>query len=101
MKRAGWLALGSWVLVTGAIDLIDLSFKGSSTIMAIWGLTAGVLVLLAHLNPKKRLGPMLLAIWLVTTSLCQLLQISFKGDHTVFAILGLVAGLVFLINPPK
>jgi len=44
-KKLGWLLLGIWLVLTGLISLLGLSFSGLSQIMAILALAAGVLIL--------------------------------------------------------
>ena len=45
-KRFGNLLLGAWLVLTGLIRLIDFSFSGLGTIMAVLALVAGVLIVL-------------------------------------------------------
>lgn len=45
-KNLGMLLLAIWLIATGAIELIDLSFSGLPVIMAILAIAAGVLILL-------------------------------------------------------
>ncbi|HEV2669528.1 MAG TPA: hypothetical protein VGU74_00385 [Gemmatimonadales bacterium] len=45
-KRFGTLLLGAWLVLTGLIRLINFSFSGLGTIMAVLALVAGILILL-------------------------------------------------------
>ena len=45
-KQIGKLLLGLWLILTGLIRLIDFSFKGLATVMALLAITAGVLIVL-------------------------------------------------------
>lgn len=45
-KKLGMILLGIWLIMTGLIPLLHLSFKGLPLIMAILAIAAGVLVLL-------------------------------------------------------
>jgi len=44
-KNLGMLVLGIWLIVTGLIPLLNLSFSGLGTIMAIGAIAAGALIL--------------------------------------------------------
>lgn len=43
-KILGMLLLGVWLIVTGLIPLLDLTFSGLGTLMAILAIAAGVLI---------------------------------------------------------
>jgi hypothetical protein len=45
-KKLGWLLLGIWLILTGLISLLGLSFAGLGVLMAILAIAAGVLILL-------------------------------------------------------
>ena len=45
-KNLGMILLGIWLIMTGLIPLLHLSFEGLSLIMAILAIASGVLVLL-------------------------------------------------------
>ncbi|MEX1137982.1 MAG: hypothetical protein WEF53_01390 [Bacteroidota bacterium] len=44
-KNLGMLLLAGWLVLTGLITLIDLSFSGLSTIMAVLAIGAGALII--------------------------------------------------------
>ena len=44
-KNLGMLVLGIWLIVTGIIPLLNLSFSGLGTLMAIGAIVAGGLIL--------------------------------------------------------
>ena len=44
-KNLGMLLLGIWLIVTGLIPLLQLSFSGLWTIMAVLAIAAGALIL--------------------------------------------------------
>ncbi len=44
-KGLGLVLLGIWLIVTGLIQLLNFSFSGLGTIMAILAIAAGVLIL--------------------------------------------------------
>jgi hypothetical protein len=45
-KNLGMLLLGIWLILTGLVELLHLSFTGLPIIMAILAIAAGVLILL-------------------------------------------------------
>ncbi len=47
-KNLGFLLLGIWLVVTGLISFLSLSFAGISTIMAILAIAAGALIVLGR-----------------------------------------------------
>lgn len=44
-KNLGMLLLGIWLILTGLIPLLDLSFSGLGTIMAVGAIAAGALII--------------------------------------------------------
>ena len=44
-KSLGMLLLGIWLILTGLIPLLNLSFSGLGTLMAVVALAAGALIL--------------------------------------------------------
>jgi hypothetical protein len=47
-KNLGMLLLGIWLIVGGLIPLLNLSFSGLGTLMAILGIAAGAFILLGR-----------------------------------------------------
>jgi hypothetical protein len=47
---------------------------------------------------NKKIGMLLLAVWLIMTGLIPLLNLSFTGLHTVMAILAIVSGILIAIS---
>lgn len=47
-KNVGMILLGIWLIMTGLIPLLHLSFEGLPLIMSILAIAAGVLVLLGR-----------------------------------------------------
>ena len=44
-KSLGMLLLGVWLIISGVVPLINLSFSGLGTLMAVLALAAGVLII--------------------------------------------------------
>lgn len=47
-KNVGMLLLAAWLVLTGLIPLLNLSFSGLSTVMAILAIAAGLLILVGR-----------------------------------------------------
>ena len=47
-KNLGHLLLGVWLVLTGIIPLIHLSFAGLSTVMAVLAIVAGALMIVGR-----------------------------------------------------
>jgi len=47
-KNLGMLLLAIWLILTGLIPLLNLSFSGLSTVMTIIAIAAGVLILVGR-----------------------------------------------------
>jgi len=47
-KNLGMLFLSVWLIATGLIPLLHLSFSGQGTVMAILAIAAGVLLLIGR-----------------------------------------------------
>jgi hypothetical protein len=47
-KNLGMLLLAIWLILGGLIPLLNLSFSGSGTLMAILAIAAGVLILIGR-----------------------------------------------------
>jgi hypothetical protein len=47
-RNLGMLLLGIWLILSGLIPLLDLSFSGLGTLMAILAIAAGALILVGR-----------------------------------------------------
>jgi hypothetical protein len=47
-KKLGLILLGIWLVVTGLISVLDLSFSGLGLLMGILAIVAGLLLLLGR-----------------------------------------------------
>lgn len=100
MRNLGMILLAIWLIATGLLPLLNISFPSSGPILAILAIAAGVLLLLEGRRVKlsKNLGRLLLAIWLIATGLLQLLNITFPASGLILAILAIAAGVLLLIR---
>lgn len=44
-RNLGMLLLGVWLIISGVVPLINLSFSGLGTLMAVLALVAGILII--------------------------------------------------------
>jgi len=47
-RNLGMLLVGVWLIATGLIPLLNLSFSGLGTIMAVLAIAAGVLIIVGR-----------------------------------------------------
>lgn len=47
-KNLGMLLLGSWLIATGLVPLLNLSFSGLGTLMAVVAIAAGALIIVGR-----------------------------------------------------
>jgi hypothetical protein len=96
----GMILLSIWLIATGLLPLVRISFPGSGMILAILALAAGVLLLVGSSRGKltHSLGPLLLSIWLVVQGALELLKVSFPQSGLVMALLAIAAGALILLR---
>jgi hypothetical protein len=100
-KDLGMVLLAIWLILTGLLPLLNISFPASGVILAILAIAAGVLILLQGKrirNLPSNLGVLLLSIWLIVTGLLSLLAISFPASGTILALLAIAAGILILMG---
>lgn len=100
MKALANILLGIWLIVNGMVTLGGIRFSGSSAVLAVLAVVAGILFLLVDRSEKllPRLGNVLLGIWLLATGLLPLLHARFSGSGVVLAVLSIAAGALLLIR---
>ncbi len=101
MKKAANILLGIWLAVTGLVYLGGIRFASSGTLLAVLGIVAGILFLLADRGEAfwSRIGTILLGLWLLASGLFAVLHVHFTGSHVVLAVLAISAGILTLIRP--
>ena len=48
IRNLGMLLLAAWLILTGLIPLLNLSFSGLGTVMAILAIAAGILIVVGR-----------------------------------------------------
>ena len=103
-KNAGALLLAIWLILTGLIELFGLSFANLVLIMALIALAAGVVIVLESSNllkgrkTSRRIGWLLLGLWLLLTGLLALVDLTFAGQAVLLGLLALGAGVLILMD---
>ncbi len=110
-SNLGMILLAIWLILTGLLPLLRLSFPGEETLLAILAIAAGVLILLGpRLGGGFRSGRatgarwtgnwgmILLGIWLILVGLLPLLSPSLPAAATIVALLAIAAGVLILLG---
>jgi len=100
-KNLGAILLAIWLILTGLLPLLSLSFPASGLVMNILAIVAGVLILIqndALKKPKAHMGVLLLSTWLILQGVFALLGVRFTGKEVVMALLAIMAGAFLLIG---
>jgi hypothetical protein len=101
MKTAANILLGIWLVLKGLVALGGFRFAGSGVVLAVLGIIAGILFLLADRGEKllPRLGFLLLGLWLLVSGLLPLFRWNFSGSGVLLAVLAIAAGVTILSRP--
>jgi hypothetical protein len=91
---------GIWLIATGLIGLINLSFTSMGIIMALLAIAAGIAMLfpLRGGTLAGKIGIILAAIWLIVTGVIGLVGLSFTGLGIIMALLAITAGILILLG---
>ncbi len=100
MKKLATILLGAWLILRGLVALADLSFHGSTTVLAVMAVVAGALLILADWSEKfsTHLADFVLGVWLILAGVVPLFGLHFRGSHAVLEVVGLVAGVLVLFR---
>ncbi len=100
MKKWGTILLAIWLVATGLVALLNLSFNYSATILALLAVAAGVLILIEgrRVRLSRRLGLLLLSIYLIAAGLVTLLSIRFSRSDIVLALIAIAAGVLLFME---
>lgn len=100
MKNLGMLLLSIWLIATGLLSFVNVSFPSSGIILALLAIAAGVLLLLDMRGKRLsgNLGIVLLSIWLILTGLLPLLKVSVPYSGILLAVLAVITGILLLIR---
>ena len=100
MKNLAIVLLSVWLIVTGLMSLVSVSFPSSDIIMALLAIVTGIVFLL-DLRGRRlsaNLGMLLLGIWLIATGLLPLLAVNVPYGGVILAVLAVVTGILLLLR---
>jgi hypothetical protein len=92
--RVGWLLAAIYLIVYGLASILNFSFSGMGTVMAILALAAGALLLIRIGRTRANIGYLLFFIWLILVGLVALVSLGPLG--IVIDILALAAGILII-----
>lgn len=101
LKNLGMIVLGIWLIATGLLPLLKIDVPASGTILAVLAIVAGILILLNPAARPRRLGMILLCVWLIAQGIWPLLNLSLPGGELILNLLAIVTGIVLLLIPKQ
>lgn len=99
LKNLGMIVLGLWLIATGLLPLLKINIPASGTILAVLAVVAGILILLNPTARPRRLGMILLCVWLIAQGIWPLLGLNVPGGELILNLLAIVTGIVLLLVP--
>jgi hypothetical protein len=97
-RNLGMVLLSVWLIVQGAVSLFTIGVPGIRYILPILALAAGVVILLLDpVRRNKRLGMILLGVFLVYHAVIRLIDVNVTASAYVWSILALATGIVILL----
>ena len=99
-NRIGFILLALWLILTGLLPLLNVSFSGLELLMGLLAIAAGALLIWkpGKLSGPRNLGILLLGIWLLLTGLIALLSLSFRFSELILNLLAIAAGALLLAS---
>lgn len=95
-NHIGWVLAAIYLIVLGLIGLINFSFSGLSTIMAILAIAAGVVLLIGWPGFSHHVGFILFCAWLILVGLTRLVSL---GDFSIVtAIVAITSGVLVIFD---
>lgn len=100
MKKIGLTVLAIWLILTGLLPLLNISFSGAGLVLNLLAVAAGVLLIWRPLpfSGNRKTGFLLLGIWLIFTGLVGLLSLSFRFSDLIHNLLAAAAGVFLLLE---
>lgn len=99
-NRIGFILLALWLILTGLLPLLNISFSGLELLMGLLAIAAGALLIWkpGKLSGPRNLGILLLGIWLLLMGLIALLSLSFRFSELILNLLAIAAGALLLAS---
>jgi FtsH-binding integral membrane protein len=98
IKNLGMIVLGIWLVATGLLRLLDVTFPAGETLLAAIAMLAGLLIVLRPAVQPKKWGMILLSVWLILVGLLPLLGAGRDTSDTILGLLAIIAGIVLLLG---
>jgi len=98
-KKLAFAVLGIFLILSGLLHLIP-GVGDIGIVISIFGLAAGVLVLITRMDVSNLLGWFFIAVYFIISGLNGVIGFSFEGMQTVLAIFILGGGVMLLIGWP-
>ncbi len=95
-NNIGWILAAIYLIVVGLSGLIDFSFSGMSTVMAVLAIAAGVVLLIGWPGFSHHIGFILFCVWLILVGLTRLVSL---GDFSIVtAVIALASGILMILD---
>lgn len=95
-NHIGWILAAIYLIILGLMGLVNFSFSGMSTIMAILAIAAGVMLLIGWPGFKHHVGFILFCVWLILVGLTRLVNLG--GIGTITAIIAIASGVLMILD---
>ncbi len=93
------ILLSIWLILTGVLTLLNIPFAAEGRlILALLALVAGLFLLVRPAHLPRSLGSLLLAIWLILSSLLALTGPVFPSQDLILALVAIAAGVLLLLS---
>jgi hypothetical protein len=103
MKGLNIILLAIWLIVTGVVALLKLSYSWIPIIIAILQIAAGIFLIIGGKKDQifSNIASIVLAIYLIAMGAISIFGISFNSMDIIMAIFAIVAGILIIITTKK
>lgn len=100
MRNLGFVVLAIWLILSGAVSLLNVTIPSGGLLLGGLAVAAGVLILVGNRKTRftANLGILLLAVWLIVSGLMQVLGFDFPSSGIILAVLAVAAGILLLLK---
>lgn len=92
----GWFFSSVYLIITGLHGVFGFSFTGMQTVLAIFILGGGVMLLIGWPGLKHHIGFILFCFWAILTGLTN--WVTFGYDTLIIATLAILSGLLLILQ---
>ncbi len=92
----GWIVAAGYLILLGLTGVVNISFAGMGTVMAVLAIVAGVVLLISWPGFKHNIGFLLFCLWLILVGLTGL--VSLGNLSVVLAVVALASGVLLILN---